>query len=127
MDVMGVSRPATRRIWCFAIRIATRRHMTATISRSTSMIFQVRIGACWIGLITEESDQYQYRFKDIVDPDEGKALFTIEPEVRSMKHPLFFRPPINRNPSQGNIDYAPDCDARDRGMTRDEGNNQGES
>jgi hypothetical protein len=79
------------------------------------------------GLITEESDQHQYRFKDIVDPDEGKALFTIEPEVRGMKHPLFFRPLINRNPSQSNVDYAPDCDARDRGMTRDEGNNQGES
>jgi hypothetical protein len=92
------------------------------------MIFQARIGACWREVSSpRRADQHQYRFKDIVSPDEGKALFTIEPEVRGMKHPLFFRPLINRNPSQSNVDYAPDCDARDRGMTRDEGNNQGES
>ncbi len=63
------------------------------------------------GLIIEESDQHQYRFKDLVDPDSGKVLFTIEHEVRSMKHPLYMRPLINRNPAQNNMNYAPGRDA----------------
>lgn len=63
------------------------------------------------GLIIEESDQHQYRFKDLVDPDSGKVLFTIEHEVRSMKHPLYMRPLINRNPAQNNMNYSPGHDA----------------
>jgi hypothetical protein len=59
------------------------------------------------GLITEESDQHQYRFEDIVDVDSGKVLFTIEHEVRSMRHPLYARPLVNRNPVQTNRLYAP--------------------
>jgi catechol 2,3-dioxygenase-like lactoylglutathione lyase family enzyme len=62
-------------------------------------------------LITEESDQHQYRFQDIVDLDSGKTLFTIEHEVRSMRHPLYNRPLVNRNPAQSNVDYAPGHDA----------------
>jgi predicted enzyme related to lactoylglutathione lyase len=64
------------------------------------------------GLIIQESDQHQYRFQDIVDPDNGKVLFNIEHEVRSMKHPLFLRPLVNRNPSQSIIGYAPGADAQ---------------
>ena len=63
------------------------------------------------GLITEESDQHQYRFNDIVDVDTNKVLFTIEHEVRSMRHPLFARQLVNRNPAQTNRAYAPDWDA----------------
>ncbi|HET6183676.1 MAG TPA: hypothetical protein VFA03_08780 [Acetobacteraceae bacterium] len=63
------------------------------------------------GLITEESDQHQYRFTDIVDVDSNKPLFTIEHEVRSMRHPLFARPLVNRNPAQTNRDYAPEWDS----------------
>ena len=59
----------------------------------------------------EESDQHQYRFKDIVDPESGAVMFTVEHEVRSMKHPLFMRPLVNRNPAQNNIDYMPGRDA----------------
>ena len=59
------------------------------------------------GLITEESDQHQYRFQDIVALDSGKVLFTIEHEVRSMRHPLYARPQINRNPEQTNRSFAP--------------------
>jgi catechol 2,3-dioxygenase-like lactoylglutathione lyase family enzyme len=62
------------------------------------------------GLITEESDQHQYRFKDIVDPESGAVLFTIEHEVRSMRHPLYMRPLTNRNPSQNNVNYMPGHD-----------------
>ncbi|MGO9606708.1 MAG: hypothetical protein ACLQAT_25525 [Candidatus Binataceae bacterium] len=62
-------------------------------------------------LVTEESDQHQYRFKDIVDPQTGALLFTIEHEVRSMKHPLYMRPLVNRDPAQSNMNYAPGHDA----------------
>ena len=62
------------------------------------------------GLITQESDQHQYRFQDIVDLDSGKVLFNIEHEVRSLKHPLYLRPLVNRNPSQSIIGYAPGND-----------------
>ncbi|MEO7727885.1 MAG: hypothetical protein ABIS45_11580 [Burkholderiales bacterium] len=64
------------------------------------------------GLITEESDQYQYRFQDIVEPASGKVLFTLEHEVRSMTHPLYARPLVNRNPTQTNRNYAPGYDAK---------------
>lgn len=63
------------------------------------------------GLIIEESDQHQYRFKDLTDPETGAVLFTIEHEVRSMKHPLYMRPLVNRNPAQNNMDYQPGHDA----------------
>jgi hypothetical protein len=63
------------------------------------------------GLITEESDQHQYRFTDLVDPDGGKKLFVIEHEVRSMRHPMYARPLVNRNPTQSNRNYAPGHDA----------------
>jgi len=67
-------------------------------------------------LIIQESDQHQYRFQDIVDPDGGKVLFTIEHEVRSMKHPLYLRPLVNRNPSQTIMRYAPGEDGRNWAM-----------
>jgi hypothetical protein len=38
-------------------------------------------------LVTEESNPDQYRFKDIVDPENGKVLFELEHEVRSLRHP----------------------------------------
>jgi hypothetical protein len=63
------------------------------------------------GLIMEESDQHQYRFKEIVDLESGAPLFTIEHEVRSMRHPLFARPLVNRNPDQTNTAYMPGRDA----------------
>ena len=59
------------------------------------------------GLVFEESDQWQYRFKDIVDLDSGKLLYTVEHEIRSMTHPLYARPLVNRNPAQSNRRFAP--------------------
>jgi catechol 2,3-dioxygenase-like lactoylglutathione lyase family enzyme len=59
------------------------------------------------GLVSEESDQHQYRFLDIVDPGSNKPLFRLEHEVRSMKHPMYARPLVNRNPAQTNRSYAP--------------------
>ena len=63
------------------------------------------------GLITEESDPWQYRFVDIVDPADGKRLFALEHEVRSLTHPLYARPLVNRNPAQSQRDYDPGHDA----------------
>jgi hypothetical protein len=62
-------------------------------------------------LITEESNEYQYRFRDIVDLETGGVLFTIEHEVRSLTHPLYARPLVNRNPAQNNNDYVRGHDA----------------
>ena len=59
------------------------------------------------GLVSREDSQWQYRFRDIVDPDTGAALFTVEHEVRSMTHPMFGRPLINRNAAIDNRNYAP--------------------
>jgi len=64
-----------------------------------------------LDLITEESDRCQYRFEDIVDLDTGKVLFTIEHEVRSVTHPLYLRPLVNRNPAQTNRTYSLGGDA----------------
>jgi len=63
------------------------------------------------GLITEESDEYQYRFRDLIDPADGSKLFTIEHEVRSLTHPLYARPLVNRNPEQSNRNYVSGHDA----------------
>jgi len=63
------------------------------------------------GLISEESDRHQYRFRDIVDPDSGAMLFEIEHEVRSLKHPMWGRPFVNRNPAQTQRNYLRGRDA----------------
>ncbi|MEA2678567.1 MAG: hypothetical protein QOK03_289 [Candidatus Binataceae bacterium] len=48
---------------------------------------------------------------NIVALEHVNPLFTIEHEVRSMKHPLYMRPLVNRNPAQSNINYMPGHDA----------------
>jgi predicted DCC family thiol-disulfide oxidoreductase YuxK len=58
------------------------------------------------GLISQEDSQHQYRFIDIVDPDNGKLLFQVEHEIRSMTHPLFMRKLVNRNAAVTNLIYA---------------------
>jgi hypothetical protein len=62
-------------------------------------------------LVTEESNQHQYRFQQIVDPETGRKLFEIEHEVRSMRNPMYARPLVNRNPVQTNRNYVPGRDA----------------
>lgn len=66
------------------------------------------------GLITEESDQHQYRFQAIVDPDSGATLYELEHEVRSLSHAMYRRPLVNRNPEinfftfrKGNEQFSP--------------------
>jgi catechol-2,3-dioxygenase len=57
-------------------------------------------------LIWSEDNQYQYRFRDIIDPKSGRHLFTIEHEVRSATHPMYLRQLVNRNTAQTNRNYA---------------------
>jgi catechol 2,3-dioxygenase-like lactoylglutathione lyase family enzyme len=63
------------------------------------------------GLVTQESSEEQYRFQDIVHPETGRVLFTIEHEVRSLRHPMYGRAFVNRNPSQNLRAYARGRDA----------------
>jgi hypothetical protein len=63
-----------------------------------------------LGLVSEESNQHQYRFKDIIDLDTRRVLFTIEHEVRSMQHPMYARPLVNRDPAQTAMNYRPGRD-----------------
>jgi catechol 2,3-dioxygenase-like lactoylglutathione lyase family enzyme len=64
------------------------------------------------GLITEESDAHQYRFIAVIDPDSGKTLVEMEHEVRSMRHPLYARTLVNRDPEQTNMRFAPAREAQ---------------
>jgi hypothetical protein len=68
------------------------------------------------GLISEESNDYQYRFVTIADPDSGKPLFEIEHEVRSFTHPMYLRPMVNRNPAQRQATWQRGRDAFVPGM-----------
>jgi catechol-2,3-dioxygenase len=61
-------------------------------------------------VLTEESNAYQYRFEHVVDVDTNETLFEIEHEVRSMTHPLYARPLVNRNPTQSQQSYQLDGD-----------------
>jgi hypothetical protein len=62
-------------------------------------------------LLTREINEHEYRFKDVIDLETGRVLFTVEHEVRSQTHPLYGRPLINRNPAQTNRDYRPGHDS----------------
>jgi hypothetical protein len=57
-------------------------------------------------LITLDADAHEWRFRDIVDVRTSRTLFTVEHEVRSLKHPLYGRPLVNRNPAQTNRLYV---------------------
>ena len=58
------------------------------------------------GLVTEESNQSQYRFENIIDPGSAEVLVTLEHEVRSMRHPLYARALVNRNHANTNTRYS---------------------
>ena len=62
-------------------------------------------------LINMETDANEWRFQWIMDPKDGRKLFQIEHEVRSMKHRLFGRPLVNRNHGITNMNYVAGHDA----------------
>jgi hypothetical protein len=59
------------------------------------------------GLVSMETSAHEWRFQHIVDPRDAQPLFQIEHEVRSMRHPLYARPLVNRNPAISNVAYVP--------------------
>ena len=63
------------------------------------------------GLINMETDAEEWRFQWITDPKDGRKLFQIEHEVRSMKHRLFARPLVNRNHAVTNLNFVPGADS----------------
>lgn len=63
------------------------------------------------GLVTMETDEAEWRFQWIVDPRDGRKLFQIEHEVRSLRHRLFARPLVNRNHAITNMNYQYGQDA----------------
>jgi hypothetical protein len=76
------------------------------------------------GVLSEESNQFQYRCVDIIDPSNGDKLFQIEHEIRSMSHPLYGRPFVNRNPVQTNRNYRPGHDNRSWVPSHEDPNSQ---
>ncbi|MDQ3881265.1 MAG: hypothetical protein M3295_09375, partial [Chloroflexota bacterium] len=62
-------------------------------------------------ILSEDVRNHQLRFKEIVDPDSGEHLHTLEHEVRSLYHPGYRRPLINRDPAQTQRDYRRGHDA----------------
>jgi hypothetical protein len=64
-----------------------------------------------LGLITDETNEYEYRFKDVIDLDSREVLFTVEHETRSQTNPMYGRPLVNRNPAQTNTNYKPGHDS----------------
>jgi len=63
------------------------------------------------GLITEDVRNHQFRFKDIVDPENGARQFSLEHEVRSLRHPMYHRPFVNRDTAQTQSGYRRGWDA----------------
>jgi hypothetical protein len=64
------------------------------------------------GLISEEVRNHQFRFKDIIEIKTGAPVFTIEHEVRSLRHPMFGRFFVNRDPVQTQRGYRRGRDAQ---------------
>ena len=63
------------------------------------------------GLISEEVRNHQFRFKNIVDPQNNSQTFLLEHEVRSLRHPMYHRPFVNRDAAQSQRDYRRGWDA----------------
>ena len=55
--------------------------------------------------IMEDVENHQFRFKEIVDPENHQEVFRLEHEVRSLRHHMYHRPLVNRDPTQTQRDY----------------------
>jgi hypothetical protein len=58
------------------------------------------------GLVSKDADPHEWRLEWICDPRDGRRLFQVEHEVRSLKHPLYNRPLVNRNPAVSNVSWS---------------------
>jgi catechol-2,3-dioxygenase len=70
-----------------------------------------------LGILTAETSEYEYRFKDVIDLDTREVLFTVEHETRSQTNPMYGRPLVNRNPAATNRDYKPGHDSMSWAMS----------
>jgi hypothetical protein len=57
-------------------------------------------------LISMENNTHEYRFMNITGLDDGHVYCRLEHEVRSLRHPLFGRTLVNRDPSMDPQTYA---------------------
>jgi catechol-2,3-dioxygenase len=58
------------------------------------------------GLITSENNAHEYRFTEITGLDDGRSYFTLEHEMRSLRHPLFGRVLVNRDTTIDPLSYV---------------------
>ena len=63
------------------------------------------------GLVSEDVRSHQFRFKEIVDPQGESQKFDLEHEVRSLRHPMYHRSFVNRDPTQSQRGYRRGWDA----------------
>jgi len=63
------------------------------------------------GLVMQDIAMNQFRFKEIVDARTGERLHELEHEVRSLRHPMWGRELVNRDPNQSIRGYARGADA----------------
>lgn len=56
-------------------------------------------------LVLGHIENHQFRFQEIIDPDSYASVFRLEHEVRSLYHPMFGRPFINRDTQQSQRTY----------------------
>jgi hypothetical protein len=63
------------------------------------------------GLVSEDVRNHQFRFKEIIDPENDNCVFLVEHEVRSLRHPMFRRFLVNRDPGQSQRQYRRERDA----------------
>jgi hypothetical protein len=62
-------------------------------------------------LISEDVRNHQFRFQTIINVDSGGMVFQLEHEVRSLRHPMFNRHFVNRDPAQAQRNYRRGRDA----------------
>jgi catechol-2,3-dioxygenase len=58
------------------------------------------------GLIATENNAHEYRFIHMTDAEGRRIPFVLEHEVRSLRHPMFGRALVNRNPAIGPGSFA---------------------
>jgi len=63
------------------------------------------------GAISEEVRNHQFRFKELTDPVDASYKFSLEHEVRSLRHPMYNRFFVNRDVTQTQRAYRRGWDA----------------
>ena len=85
---------------------------TATTFKSTSRISRRRTASCVERkLVTRRRRRAPVPLSRHRRPDDGQLAFTLEHEVRSLRHPLFGRHLVNRDPAIDLATYAPGREA----------------